>query len=100
MKFVSGMVLVALCYIIVASFTPPKTNERGSCASVLMQLQGAKEQWAAEYATNSHAFTPQPAAIALFLKNSAMPRCPMGGTYNLGKTIGDKPTCSIPGHTL
>jgi hypothetical protein len=28
-----------------------------------------------------------------------IPKCPLGGTYTL-RTVGDKPTCSYPGHVL
>jgi hypothetical protein len=28
-----------------------------------------------------------------------MPSCPAGGVYTIG-TLGDKPTCSLPGHVL
>lgn len=31
--------------------------------------------------------------------NQRMPRCPLGGTYTLGR-ITDAPTCSIPGHDI
>jgi len=100
-KIIPAVLFVTLCVLVaIPHFVRPRTGPHGWCLPNLKCIEGAKMQWAAEFGTNAHALTPRPAAIALYLKDRAMPQCPMGGTYNLGKTIGDKPTCSIPGHTL
>jgi hypothetical protein len=39
------------------------------------------------------------ADITPYLVGKRMPVCPAGGRYTIGK-VGDKPTCSIPGHAL
>lgn len=69
------------------------------CISTLKMLQGAKDTWALE---NHKTTNDVPADADLFGATSYIrekPTCPLGGTYTLGAT-GEKPRCSIPGHTV
>ncbi len=72
--------------------------QRDACINNLRQIDGAKNEWALEKGKANG--TPVTAAdIAPYLQGGALPKCPGGGTYTIGK-IGEKPTCSIPGHVL
>lgn len=68
------------------------------CINNLRQLDGAKQQWALE---NNKTATAIPTArdIAPYLKDSALPKCPAGGTYSLN-SLQQAPACSIQGHAL
>lgn len=62
-------------------------------------IDGAKNAWALE---NHKTTNDVPTDADLFGDASyirAKPACPLGGTYTLGAT-GEKPRCSIPGHTV
>ena len=74
------------------------TAQMNMCINHLRMLDGAKQQWALEHskqATN----TPTEAEISAYLPAGRFPICPAGGTYTLN-TVGEPPTCSIPGHQL
>jgi hypothetical protein len=68
-----------------------------ACINNLRQIDGAIQQWALE--NQKSANSPVTAQdITPYLKNG-FPSCPAGGTYTLS-TVGQMPTCSIPGHAL
>jgi prepilin-type N-terminal cleavage/methylation domain-containing protein len=74
------------------------TSQSNGCISNLRQIDAAKNQWALEKSKkNGDAVTE--ADIGAYLKGGVLPKCPSGGTYTIGK-VGEKPTCSIPGHAL
>jgi hypothetical protein len=71
---------------------------QNACINNLRQIDAAKNQWALEKGkTNGSAVVA--ADITPYLVGKRMPVCPAGGRYTIGK-VGDKPTCSIPGHAL
>ncbi len=70
-----------------------------SCIAILKQIGGAKDMWALEHQKLS---TDIPTEAELFGPNLYIrekPGCPNRGTYVIG-AVKDKPTCSIPWHTL
>jgi hypothetical protein len=79
-------------------------DERGAanvCISNLRIIDASKAQWALEN-HKQNTDTPAVTDIQPYMgRGSAgeMPVCPDGGTYILG-AVGEKPTCSIPGHVL
>lgn len=75
-----------------------QVSAQNQCINQLRQLDGAKQQWALENNKTADAI-PQPQDVAAFLKDQRLPLCPSGGTYTLN-TVGQPPTCSIPGHAL
>jgi hypothetical protein len=63
----------------------------------LMQIAGAKEQWALE----THQSTNAPvvvSAVDQYIKGGG-PKCPQRGTYTYGN-VDQAPHCSVPGHSL
>jgi TolA-binding protein len=82
---------------------PPVDPEaaKATCINYLRLLEGAKQQFAS--ANGLHATdTVTPEQILPILQASGLkdfPKCPMGGTYNIG-IIAAKAACSIPGHVL
>ena len=74
-------------------------NPRNACVANLKQIEGAKATWALE---NKKLPTDVPQDSDLFGTNRYLREklnCSEGGTYSLG-AVNEKPTCSIPGHTL
>ena len=72
------------------------TSQENACINNLRQIDGAKNEWALE--KNKKA-TDVPTKEDLLPYLRSWPVCPQGGTYTIG-AVGDKPTCSIPGHEL
>jgi hypothetical protein len=74
-------------------------SPRNTCIANLKQIDGAKMTWAFEWkkpavttVTDGDLFGP-----GLYLRDK--PQCPSGGSYSLRRT-GQKPRCSVFGHTL
>jgi len=72
------------------------TSQENACINNLRQIDGAKNEWALE---NNKKATDVPTKADLLPYLRSWPVCPQGGTYTIG-AVGDKPTCSIPGHEL
>ena len=76
-------------------------QERNACINNLRQIDAAKNEWALE----KRKTTGTPVTeddIKPYIKldaNGNLPQCPAGGKYTIGN-VGEKPTCSIPGHEL
>ena len=74
-----------------------ETAQRSACINNLRQIDAAKSEWALEN-NKTNGVVPTEADLAQYIRNG-MPKCPAGGTYTIGP-IGEKPTCSLPGHVL
>ena len=76
-------------------------SPQNACIINLRLIDSAKQEWALEnHKQNSDTPTEQDLAPYFGAGASAkFPVCPQGGKYIIG-AIGDKPTCSIPGHVL
>src|SRR5687767_5437240 len=98
------MIVVAIIGLLAAVAIPNlvkarKTAQKQACIGNLKSIDGAKVTWALEMKktdsdvpTDSDIFGPG--------KNiEKKPDCPAGGTYDL-RSVGEKPTCSIPDHTI
>jgi len=72
--------------------------ERNACIANLKLIDAAKLQWAL---LNNKAEDAIPTAQDLlpYFKDRVFPVCPSGGTYTIN-SVGQAPTCSIPGHAL
>jgi len=73
---------------------------RTTCRANLQMLQSAKETWMLEHRKTTNDIPPDfdlfGAAPALMREK---PTCPSGGSYTIGR-VGEKPRCSVTGHTL
>jgi RNA polymerase sigma factor (sigma-70 family) len=77
------------------------TADRNACINNLRMIDSAKQQWALEFHKTAND-TPTMDDIKPYLgrgPEGEIPVCPDGGVYIIGK-VGEKPTCSIPGHVL
>jgi hypothetical protein len=77
----------------------PKTAAMNDCIYNLRLIDGAKQTWALEMGKQG-TDTPSWSDIQPYLNrgtNAAIPTCPSGGTYTIGK-ISERPTCSVEGH--
>ena len=72
--------------------------ERDACIANLKLIEAAKLQWAL---VNNKTENDIPTAEDLlpYFKDGVFPVCPSGGTYTIN-SVGQAPTCSIPGHAL
>jgi hypothetical protein len=77
------------------------TSQENACINNLRLIDASKQQWALENKKQS-TDTPTAADIQPYMGRGAkgeMPVCPAGGVYTIG-SVGEKPTCSQPGHVL
>ncbi|HEX5399756.1 MAG TPA: hypothetical protein VFY06_11995, partial [Verrucomicrobiae bacterium] len=72
------------------------TSQQNACINNLRQIDAAKNEWALEKHKTA---TDVPTKENLLPYLRSWPVCPDGGTYTIG-AVGEKPTCSIPGHKL
>jgi len=94
---ISGCIVVLLFWAVPHFF--------GCCTCQLVQIDGAKAQWALMY-NKTTIDTPtlvdlQPIVFPGRKDEPLIYRCPKGGIYTIGR-VGERPTCSIggPKHSL
>ncbi len=75
--------------------TPASTP---ACVAYLHLIDGAKEQWALEN-KKSRGSVVDVAGVNQYIKGGMALMCPNGGKYEYGK-VDQKPTCTVPGHTI
>ena len=98
------MIVVAIIGVLAAVAIPSlvgarKKAQAQACKSTLQTIAGVKVQWALDL-KKSDADVPTDDDLfgnGKYIDNK--PSCPAGGTYDL-KSVADRPTCSIPDHTL
>ena len=100
---VAAAVGVGIIFVIGLVFEEGARKRRAemTCIAYLKQIDGAAKAWALENKkapSDTYSLT-EPTMLA-YLKGSALPICPLGGTYSPGSRFYDVPKCSIPGHQL
>lgn len=98
------MIVVAIIGLLAAVAIPNlvkarKDAQRAACIMNLKAIEGAKTQWALE---NRKSDQDVPTDADLFGPDKPIkekPECPAGGTYDL-RAVAEKPTCTVPGHSL
>lgn len=98
------MIVVAIIGLLAAVAIPNlvkarKSAQKAACINNLKAMDGAKTGWAMEMRKTD---TDVPTDADIFgpsLNIREKPSCPAGGTYDL-KAVVEKPTCSIPDHTM
>lgn len=89
----------ALAAIAIPNFEKARaTSQENACLNNLRQIDAAKNEWALEKGKTAGA-TPTWDDLQPYLSKSVPLVCPSGGTYSIN-AVGEKPTCSIPGHEL
>jgi len=73
------------------------TAQAKACISNLSQIDAAKQIWGLENGKTAGDLPTEDELVPRYLK--AVPVCPAMGVYDY-KPIGEKPTCTIAGHTL
>jgi prepilin-type N-terminal cleavage/methylation domain-containing protein len=98
------MIVVAIIGLLAAIAIPNfikarEASQKNACIANLKQIDGAKNTWALEQ-KKVNSDSPGDSDLfgsTLYIKEK--PACPANGTYTLGN-VGDKPICSITGHTI
>ena len=98
------MIVVAIIGLLAAIAIPNfvkarNSSQKNACINNLRQIDSATQQWAIE-GGKSDGTAPVSAEVYAYLKGSKAPTCPASGTYALGGTVTNTPTCTISGHTL
>jgi len=89
---VSTIFVLLLAVILIPNFIHPRHRPwQNSCAIILRQLDGAKQQWSLEFHKTTNA-VPTMQDLLPFIKGPV--KCPEGGAYILGP-VGEPPKCSI-----
>jgi len=94
-------VVGALTAIAIPNFVKARaTSQRNACDNNLRQIEGAKATWALEKKKTAED-VPTWDDLMPYVGTSTgrRPVCAEGGIYQINK-VGDKPTCSIPGHSI
>lgn len=81
--------------------TSLEVQQSNACINNLRQIDAAKSEWALEKGKPTGTPVTED-NIKPYLKldaNGNFLKCPAGGKYTIGN-VGEKPTCSIPGHEL
>jgi prepilin-type N-terminal cleavage/methylation domain-containing protein len=98
------MIVVAIIGLLAAVAIPNlvkarKSAARQACINNLKAMEGAKTTWALDM-KKSDSDVPTDADIFGSGKYiDPKPQCPGGGTYDL-RSVGERPTCSVPDHTI
>ena len=93
----SIFVIPMLAAIAIPNFVKARTTaQMNACINNLRQIDGAKQQWALDN-KKEQTDTPTAQDLAPYLKVQLV--CPVGGVYTF-RSVGEKPTCSIPTHQL
>jgi hypothetical protein len=86
-----------LAAIAIPNFVKARTvSQENACINNLRQIDAAKQEWALEKGKKT-GDVPDKEDLLPYLRS--WPVCPSGGIYTIG-AVGEKPTCSIPGHQL
>ena len=94
MRFFSIILLGAL----VVGCKPGDPFEGASCIARLRMIEGSKEQWMLDHhKTTNDVVSWDDIRPYLSRDGKAIPVCPAGGTYTLGR-LREFATCSIPEH--
>jgi type II secretory pathway pseudopilin PulG len=92
----------AVAAIAIPNFVRARTtSQENACINNLRLIDAAKQQWALENRKQS-TDTPTMKDLQPYIGRGPkgnLPACPSGGHYTIG-AVGEKPTCSIPGHEL
>ena len=97
------MIVVAIIGLLAAIAIPNfvkarNSSQKNACINNLRQLDAATQQWAMEN-NKSDSSVPVTTEVYAYLKGG-LPNCPGTGTYALGGTVTNTPTCTIALHTL
>jgi prepilin-type N-terminal cleavage/methylation domain-containing protein len=98
------MIVVAIIGLLAAVAIPNlvkarKSAQRQACINNLKAIDGAKSVWALEM-KKTDSDVPGDGDLFGPSKNiEKKPDCPAGGTYDI-RSVGEKPTCSVPDHTI
>ena len=98
------MIVVAIIGLLAAVAIPNlvkarKSAARQACINNLKAIEGAKNIWALDMKKTD---SDVPTDADIFGPGKYIdpkPPCPAGGTYDL-RSVGEKPTCSVPDHAL
>ena len=72
---------------------------RHRCRDQLKSIEGAMRTWMLEKRKTTNDVPADSDLFGATLYVREKPECPNGGTYTIGK-VGEKPRCSIKGHTI
>jgi hypothetical protein len=90
-------VVGALSAIAIPNFIKARTiSQQNACINNLRQIDAAKQQWALEKGKQA---TDVPTWDDIQPYIGRILHCPAGGTYTIN-AVGERPTCSVPGHEL
>lgn len=103
-RWIALVFATVLVAIIIPNFFKARTTtgNEPNCVARMMVMEDAQRQWAKDSRKGPDDLIDV-TGVVTYLKGGSMPVCPQGGTYHLGPTVKDRPTCSKGkelGHTL
>jgi len=94
-----AIILAASSAIVRPFFRGCRLPNRNTCIANLKQIEGAKDTWMLEHEKTTNDIPTDSDLFGTNLYVKTKPQCGLGGVYTLGPA-GERPKCSIPGHTL
>ena len=98
------MIVVAIIGLLAAVAIPNlvkarKDAQKQSCINQLKAIDGAKSIWALEMKKTDSDVPTEADLVGPGKTFDKKPECSAGGTYDF-RSVGEKPTCSVAGHTI
>ena len=98
------MIVVAIIGLLAAVAIPNlvkarKSAQKQACINQLKAIDGAKSIWALEMKKTDSDVPTEADLCGPGKTFDKRPECPGGGTYDI-RSVGEKPTCSVPDHTI
>jgi hypothetical protein len=99
--------IVVIAFLVLVGLSAARTAREPEFANVCINhlrcIDAAKSRWAERYNAKAGTVVSQ-SDLFEFISDQRMLKCPLGGTYRIGK-IGETPTCSlgtnvVPAHAL
>lgn len=96
-----GLTVICLIFLVSLNYSRWQGDSRVQfeCVSNLAKLRAAVQRWAVEHQRVT-GDTIVEAEVLPYLNGSRLPTCRGDGSYQLPRTVGELPTCSIPGHAI
>lgn len=96
-------IIIIIIIAVIAVFVVPKlfgmyqNQQKKECIENLKQIEAAKTLYSLDNNLPAGTEVEMNDLVSSYLKEA--PKCPSRGKYTVGP-IGEKPTCSVPGHEL
>jgi hypothetical protein len=94
-----GALVAAIAYAVDHYRKVTQPSAIDPCIANLKMIAGATEMWAAEHHKTTNDIPTWAELVGPSGHFTTQPACQLGGTYTL-RPVGQRPTCTVPGHSF